>query len=185
MCSRKAGRAPSPGRSWAASLDSPPSLLISLLWASSLTPQRPQEFGTSWKREQVPRPDRDRKESTSFLFAAKWRSCATLAAGGRFQTFLLLGWEKQCFRDPRPQAGTEGTSENCRPAGFHSAWNWEGTPRTRAGRSTALECGSSLHLQALAPPAAPCLSRIFQGPAAPRSPEALRALIGDEEGRWL
>lgn len=73
LCSRKreAGRAPGPGRSWATSLGSPSSSLESLLWSSSPTPRMPEEFAPSWGRERVPWPDRDRKESTGFLFAAK------------------------------------------------------------------------------------------------------------------
>ena len=42
LCSREAGRAPGPGRSWATSLDSPSSSLDCLLWASSPTPNAPR-----------------------------------------------------------------------------------------------------------------------------------------------
>ena len=126
LCSGKAARARDLGRSWAAYLDSPSPWLEPLLRASSPILKRPQEFGSSWGGERMPRLDRDRKASMSFLFAAMWRGC--LWQPRPFPNFFTLGSGREAIHSGSASSGQEqkGLQKN--------SASWRGRTRPGAGR---------------------------------------------------
>lgn len=163
MCSRKAGRAPGSGRSWAASLDSPRSLLASLLWASSLTPQRPQELVRVGKGSRcLGRIETERSPRASSLLpsggvALLWQPVAV--------SKLFHSWagRSNIFGIPAFEAGAEGTSENS--AGL------PGSTRPEIGRRPHGRLRDDPpHLRA----GPPCTSRLPRCPPLPASPGCFR-----------